>query len=72
MIMYNIVNMFLFFSEEKGFGINTDVFETNILNLSVVIGILVYYGRVAFSTRFIYKYNIYLFLIFFRFQTVNN
>lgn len=50
MIIDNVVNMFLFFSEEKGFGINTDIFETNILNLSVVIGILVYYGRAAFST----------------------
>nr|YP_009144904.1 ATPase subunit I [Euglenaria anabaena]AKJ83351.1 ATPase subunit I [Euglenaria anabaena] len=31
----------------EGFGINTDIFETNILNLSVVIGVLVYYGRAA-------------------------
>nr|YP_010700237.1 ATP synthase CF0 subunit I [Euglena deses]WCH63381.1 ATP synthase CF0 subunit I [Euglena deses] len=40
--------MLTFLSEEKGFGINTDVFETNILNLSVVIGVLIYYGRIAF------------------------
>jgi F-type H+-transporting ATPase subunit b len=46
--MYNI-NMLAFISHSDGFGINTDVFETNILNLSVVIGILVYYGRAAFT-----------------------
>ena len=50
--MYNI-NMLAFVSHSEGFGINTDVFETNILNLSVVIGVLVYYGRAAFTERFI-------------------
>nr|YP_009032751.1 ATPase subunit I [Euglenaformis proxima]AGL12017.1 ATPase subunit I [Euglenaformis proxima] len=35
------------FSEAKGFGINTDIFETNILNLSVVIIVLIYYGRIT-------------------------
>jgi F-type H+-transporting ATPase subunit b len=48
--MYNI-NMLMFISNSGGFGINTDVFETNILNLSVVIGVLVYYGRAAFAKR---------------------
>lgn len=43
------VNIFLPLSEAEGFGINTDLFETNVLNLSVVIGVLVYYGRIAFS-----------------------
>lgn len=43
----NNINMILTISEAKGFGINTDLFETNILNLSVVIGVLIYYGRVA-------------------------
>jgi hypothetical protein len=33
----------------EGFGINTNLFETNILNLSVVIGALVYYGKAAFA-----------------------
>jgi F-type H+-transporting ATPase subunit b len=28
----------------EGFGINTNLFETNIINLSVVIGVLVYFG----------------------------
>lgn len=38
--MYS-VNICLFISENKEFGINTDLFETNVLNLSVVIGVLV-------------------------------
>lgn len=46
--MINNINMLFFVSETEGFGINTDIFETNILNLSVVIGVLIYYGRVAF------------------------
>lgn len=41
--------MFTFVSHVETFGINNDIFETNILNLSVVIGVLVYYGRFAFS-----------------------
>lgn len=43
----NLVNIL---SEAKGFGINTDIFETNILNLSFVIIVLIYYGRITFST----------------------
>lgn len=43
----NNINMLVFISETEGFGINTDLFETNILNLSIVIGVLIYYGRVA-------------------------
>ena len=47
--MYN-VNFFVLISEQhKGFGINANILETNILNLFVVIGVLVYYGRSAFS-----------------------
>lgn len=42
------LNLIYILSEEKGLGINTDIFETNILNLSVVIGVLVYYGKIAF------------------------
>lgn len=37
----------MFISEN--FGINGNIFETNVLNLSVVIGVLVYYGRIVFS-----------------------
>lgn len=39
-MIYNI-NICMFISEHRGFGINTDLFETNVLNLSVVIGVLV-------------------------------
>lgn len=40
------INILNFISEEsEGFGFNTDIFETNVLNLAVVIGVLVYYGR---------------------------
>ena len=45
------IRIFTILSETKNFGINTDVFETNILNLAVVIGVLIYYGRTAFSIR---------------------
>nr|YP_007517047.3 ATPase subunit I [Euglena viridis]AEY70819.3 ATPase subunit I [Euglena viridis] len=41
--------MLAFISEAEGFGINTDIFETNVLNLSVVIGVLIYYGRITLS-----------------------
>lgn len=46
-IITNINSLFLI-STEKGLKINTDIFETNIVNLSIVIGLLVYYGRTAF------------------------
>lgn len=39
--------MFDFISNAKGFGINYDIYETNILNLSVVIAVLIYYGRIV-------------------------
>lgn len=32
-------------SEEGGFGLNTNILETNIVNLAIVIGVLVYFGR---------------------------
>ena len=43
----NYLNLLNIISEEKGLGINTDIFETNILNLAVVIGVLIYYGKIA-------------------------
>lgn len=45
---FNYLNLITIISENKGLGINTDIFETNVLNLSVVIGVLIYYGKVAF------------------------
>lgn len=38
-------------SKHEGFGLNTDILETNILNLVVVIGVLVYYGKSLSLTR---------------------
>nr|AST09057.1 ATPase subunit I [Eutreptiella pomquetensis] len=45
MIVSNINNTFASVAESEGFGINTDLFETNILNLAVVVGVLVYFGK---------------------------
>ncbi|PSN19846.1 ATP synthase F0 subunit B [filamentous cyanobacterium CCP5] len=32
-------------TEEAGFGLNFDILETNIINLAIVIGVLVYFGK---------------------------
>nr|YP_009538659.1 ATPase subunit I [Phacus pleuronectes]AYQ93670.1 ATPase subunit I [Phacus pleuronectes] len=48
-ILIMMINMFNFISESEGFKINTDIFETNVLNLAVVIGVLIYYGRSLLS-----------------------
>lgn len=32
-------------ASEAGFGLNVDFFETNIVNLAIVIGVLYYFGR---------------------------
>lgn len=32
-------------SAEGGFGLNLDIFEANVINLAIVIGLLVYFGR---------------------------
>jgi hypothetical protein len=50
-MVINNSNIFTIISEIDSFGINTNIFETNILNLAVVIGVLIYYGRTAFSIR---------------------
>lgn len=31
--------------ESRGLGLNFDLFETNLINLAIVIGILIYFGR---------------------------
>ncbi len=36
-------------SAEGGFGLNFDIFEANVINLAIVIGILVYFGRGVLS-----------------------
>ncbi|HIK48850.1 F0F1 ATP synthase subunit B [Thermosynechococcus sp. M55_K2018_012] len=38
--------VFLLATEEVGqFGINTNLLETNVINLAIIIGVLVYFGR---------------------------
>lgn len=54
----------MFISEAEGFGINTDILETNVLNLAVVIGVLIYYGRVAFFGMFIRLVCNFIYIIF--------
>nr|ALP86080.1 ATPase subunit I [Phacus orbicularis] len=44
------MNFLFSISHSEGFGINTDIFETNIINLTVVIGVLIYYGKSLLST----------------------
>ncbi|MEL6249794.1 MAG: F0F1 ATP synthase subunit B, partial [Cyanobacteria bacterium J06627_15] len=37
--------LWLVASEEGGFGLNFDILETNLINLIIIIGVLVYFGR---------------------------
>jgi len=32
-------------AEKGGFGINFDIFEANLINLAILIGVLIYFGR---------------------------
>lgn len=34
---------------ESGFGLNLDIFETNLINLTLLVGILVYFGKPLLS-----------------------
>lgn len=45
------INLTNLLSHNEGFGINTDILDTNVLNLIVVIGVLFYYGRPLFLIR---------------------
>lgn len=38
-------NFYELVCENKGFGINSDLLETNIFNLTIVIGCVIYYGK---------------------------
>jgi hypothetical protein len=49
----NSINIITFLSNSEGFGINKDIFETNIINLTIVVGTVVYYGRIACSLLFL-------------------
>lgn len=41
--------VWLLASEEGGFGLNFDILETNLINLVIIIGVLVYYGSSFFG-----------------------
>lgn len=43
--LFNLVNLVLATEEMGHFGLNLDIFETNLINLAIVIGVLVYFGR---------------------------
>jgi F-type H+-transporting ATPase subunit b len=34
---------------ESGFGLNLDIFETNLINLTLLVGILIYFGKPVLS-----------------------
>ena len=39
-----MTSVWLLASEEGGFGFNFDILETNLINLAIVIGVLIYFG----------------------------
>jgi F-type H+-transporting ATPase subunit b len=44
------MNTFLWLAEaHKSFGLNFDILETNVINLAIIIGVLVYFGRGVLS-----------------------
>ncbi len=46
--MISTGNLFLLTAEaaeKHGFGINFDILETNLINLAIIIGVLIYFGR---------------------------
>nr|YP_010337153.1 ATP synthase CFO B subunit subunit I [Pseudoerythrocladia kornmannii]UNJ16738.1 ATP synthase CFO B subunit subunit I [Pseudoerythrocladia kornmannii] len=47
-IINNLVQAFILISDhssETGFGINTNIFETNVINIGILLGIVVYVGK---------------------------
>nr|BBN67119.1 ATP synthase CF0 B chain [Widdringtonia schwarzii] len=48
--MKNVTDSFIsLISSAEGFGLNTNILETNIINLSVVLGVLTYFGKGVLS-----------------------
>nr|AYQ95329.1 CF0 subunit I of ATP synthase [Uronema sp. CCAP 334/1] len=41
--MFNMNSLFLLASHEGGFGFNGDILETNVINLAVVVGVVVFF-----------------------------
>ncbi|EKV01825.1 ATP synthase, F0 subunit b [Leptolyngbya sp. PCC 7375] len=40
-----VENFWLLATEESGFGLNFDILETNLVNLSILVALIVYFGR---------------------------
>lgn len=49
-VVSTVVENMMQFPLGEGFGINTNLLETNVLNLAVVIGVLVYFGGDVLSS----------------------
>nr|YP_010192248.1 ATP synthase CF0 B subunit [Athrotaxis cupressoides]QZN07910.1 ATP synthase CF0 B subunit [Athrotaxis cupressoides] len=50
--MKNVTDSFIsliYLPSAEGFGLNTNILETNIINLSVVLGVLIYFGKGVLS-----------------------
>nr|YP_009578825.1 ATP synthase CF0 B subunit [Pseudotaxus chienii]QBK34392.1 ATP synthase CF0 B subunit [Pseudotaxus chienii]QBK36442.1 ATP synthase CF0 B subunit [Pseudotaxus chienii]QVX28178.1 ATP synthase CF0 subunit I [Pseudotaxus chienii]QYB22309.1 ATP synthase CF0 subunit I [Pseudotaxus chienii] len=50
--MKNVTDSFIslvYWPSVGGFGLNTNILETNIINLSVVLGVLIYFGKGVLS-----------------------
>lgn len=46
--MKNVIDSILFLNYRpltEGFGLNTNILDTNFINLGVVIGVLIYFGK---------------------------
>ena len=46
--MKNVTDSFIsliYLPSAEGFGLNINILETNIINLSVVLGVLIYFGK---------------------------
>lgn len=41
----DFITAFSYYNMGAGFGLNTNILETNVINLAVVIGSLVYFGK---------------------------
>ena len=43
--MHMVGTFFLLATEESGFGLNFDIIETNLINLTILIALLIYFGK---------------------------
>nr|YP_010504658.1 ATP synthase CF0 subunit I [Chrysosplenium lectus-cochleae]YP_010505592.1 ATP synthase CF0 subunit I [Chrysosplenium macrospermum]UXE33375.1 ATP synthase CF0 subunit I [Chrysosplenium lectus-cochleae]UXE34394.1 ATP synthase CF0 subunit I [Chrysosplenium macrospermum] len=47
--MQNVTDSFVFLGHAGSFGFNTDILATNLINLSVVLGVLIFFGKGVLS-----------------------